>query len=166
MSEMNHERARKLLITAAVEEVGSNDRVWLEKHLAACPNCAQEAQELGTVIESLRGGFEVTASPELVEHTKLAVRRQIELSNSEPARSALICIATALSSACMILTTPYVWRTFEWIGRTANLPDGAWELGFLMWWFLPATALAAVAAWRYSRQEALKWVSENQWGQQ
>ena len=166
MSEMNHERARKLLITAAVEGIASTDRTWLEDHLAGCRNCAQEAEELETAVESLRGGFSVNASPELVENTKLAVRRRLELMNSEPARSTPIWIATALSSACMILTTPYVWRTFEWIGRMANLPDAAWELGFLMWWFLPATVVAAVAAWRHAREKALIWASENQWGQQ
>ena len=164
MSEMNHERARQLLITAAVEEIAPSDREWLENHLAGCANCAKEAQEFGTAVESLRVGFNVNASPELVEHTKLAVRRRLELLNSEPDRSTPIWIATALASACMILTTPYVWRTFEWTGRIAELPDAAWELGFLMWWFLPATVLAAAVAWRH--RNVLNWSSENQWGQQ
>jgi anti-sigma factor RsiW len=166
MSEMNHERARKLLITAAVEEIAPSDRVWLEDHLAGCPNCAQEAQELRTAVESVHGAFNVSASPELVENTKRAVRRRLEVLKSEPARSTPIWIATALSSGCMILTTPYVWRTFEWIGRIANLPDGAWELGFLMWWFLPATVLAAAVAWRRGKENVWNWVSENPWGQQ
>jgi len=165
MSEMNHERANKLLIAALVEEIASSDRIWLESHLAGCAECAKEAQGLGTAIESLRG-FNVSASPELVERTKLAVRRRGEQLNSAPARSAPIWIATAVSSVCMILTTPYVWRTFEWIGRITNLPDAAWELGFLMWWFLPATVLAAAAAWRHNKENVSNWVSESQWGQQ
>ena len=156
MNDTNHERARKLVLTSAIEDLAPNDRAWLDSHLAACAECASQAGTLTTAVESLRG-FHPMASPELLNRTRTAVRIRAQQLQAARARAIPLWIATAISSLCMIFTMPYVWRSFAWFGRIAHLPDAAWQVGFLMWWFLPATVLAAAAAWRHSKDQALNW---------
>ena len=43
---------------------------------------------------------------------------------------------------------PAVRRAFAWFGRVSHVPDAMWQAGFVMWWFLPATILAAAVSWR------------------
>jgi hypothetical protein len=156
MSDMNHDRARKLLLAAAIEGIASGEREWLEGHLAACAECSIEARALGGAVESLKG-FHITASPELIQKTMLAVRGRARQLDAARAASAPLWIAAAISSACMILTTPYVWWAFAWFGRITHIPDAFWQVGFLMWWFLPATLLAAAAVRRHSKDNVLNW---------
>jgi hypothetical protein len=86
---------------------------------------------------------------------------------TERGRFTPLWIATAISSAWMILTAPYVWRAFEWFGQIVHIPDAVLETGFLMWWFLPATILAAAAAFRHATKDAISnWLVQSHWGQQ
>lgn len=144
-----HERALRLLAAARAEGIAPAERQWLDSHLAACPQCASEASALARAIQSFRG-VPVVAPPLLVARTRLRVRRRAEELRAERERMFPLWVAVALSAAWMLLTTPYTWWAFGWLGRTAGVPDAAWQLGFLLWWFLPATVLAAIAAWRYS----------------
>jgi len=47
---MDHQRARKLLAAAAVEGITSNERRWLDAHVAACGECSKEAAALGKTV--------------------------------------------------------------------------------------------------------------------
>ena len=164
MNAMDHERARKLLTADAVEGITSSERRWLEAHLAACHECSTEATALADSIQSLRA-VPVVATAEIVRRTKLAVRTRSQELQAARAQTAPLWIAIAISTVLMIVTTPYVWRAFAWFGGLIQVPNAVWGIGFLMWWFLPATILAAAAAARYGNSEASKWVTEN-WGQQ
>src|SRR4030095_1626022 len=95
----------------------------------------------------------VTAPAEMVRRTAFAVRRQAEqrLSQREPA--VMLWAAAAISSLSAILTTPYIWAAFAWFGRMFHVGNIVWQLAFLMWWFLPATVLAAAAAWRHAAMQ-------------
>jgi anti-sigma factor RsiW len=150
-----HERARQLLTAHRVEGIQAAERDWLERHLASCTECASAAETLNDAIRSLRA-FPVFADPELVRQTRLAVRSRAEQLQSARTQSTALWIATAVSSVLMILTTSFVWQTFAWLGRITQIPSPVWEVAFLMWWFLPATVLAAAAAWRHNA---------NDWGQ-
>jgi hypothetical protein len=156
MNDLNHERARKLLVTAAIEDITSDERKWLEGHLAACVECSSEARELAVAVGSLRD-FHVTVSPDLLQRTRAAVRVRAEELNAVRAGSAPLWIATAISGVCMIVTALYVWRTLAWAARMTHVPEVFWQVGFLVCWFLPATALAAAAAWRHSKDDVLNW---------
>jgi len=165
MSEADHERARKLLAAVALDDITVGERNWLDRHLAGCTECSSEAGALSAAVQSLRV-LTVAASPELVQQTKLAVYRRAQQLQAARSRSAPLWIATAISSIWMILTAPYVWRTFAWFGQMAHMPDAVWQAGFLMWWFLPATVLAAAAASRYTASERVSnWANESNWGQ-
>src|SRR5882724_6740517 len=47
-------------------------------------------------------------------------------------RIAAIPLPVGLASA------PYVWRLFEWFGERTGVPKLVWELGFGLWWTIPA----------------------------
>jgi hypothetical protein len=162
----SHERARQLMVAARVEGIGAGERDWLDDHLASCGECSNEASALDAAIGSLRT-LPFAASPELVRRTRLAVRWRAEQLNPERPRSAPLWIATGMSTTWMVLTAPYVWRAFAWFGRIAHIPDAMWQLGFVVWWFLPATIVAAAAAWRHkAKHEDSNWATEINWGHQ
>jgi len=156
MNETNHERARKLLLAALIEDIAPTEREWLEGHLEGCVECAKEADALAAAVGSIQS-FPVTASRELVQRTRNLVHMRAEQLAAMRPRSAPLWIATVISSFCMIATAPYVWSVFSWFGRMAHVPVVLPEIGFLMWWFLPATVLAAAAAWRHRHSDILNW---------
>jgi hypothetical protein len=59
-----------------------------------------------------------------------------------------------LCSMLMIFTMPLMWDAFGRFGRLAHAPGVLTQTAFLMWWFLPATIVGAVAAWRKANPEA------------
>jgi hypothetical protein len=152
----NHERARKLMATRRIEGVSSAEETWLDDHLAQCDECSKEAHALALAINSLRT-FSVTARPDAVRRASAAVRARAEQIRQQRERAVPIWIAAAMSSAVAILTTPYTWAVFAWLGRLLQVSDITWQVGFLMWWFLPATLAGAIAARRQtvSKQESL-----------
>ena len=158
MNAESHERARQLITKDQVEGIRVDERDWLEHHLASCASCSSAADMLATAVQSFRG-LSISAAPDLVRQTRLTVRIRAEQLRDARSRSAPLWIATAVSSISMILTTSYVWRAFEWLGRVGHVPSIVWQVGFLMWWFLPATVLAAAVAWRHS-------LTESNWGHQ
>lgn len=141
----NHERARKLLAARRIEGISPIEETWLDDHLTQCDDCSKEADTLAFAINSLRT-FSVTARPEAVRRASAAIRMRAEQRQHERQRAIPIWIAAAMSVALAIFTTPYTWAVFAWLGRMLQVSDIAWQLGFLMWWFLPASVVAAVAA--------------------
>jgi len=158
MNPESHERARRLITKAQVEGIGVDERDWLDDHLASCPECLSAADVLTAAVQSLRS-FSLPATPELVRQTRLTVRVRAEQLRDARRRSAPLWIATAVSSISMILSTSYVWQAFGWLGRVGHIPAVVWQVGFLMWWFLPATVLGAAATWRHR-------LTESNWGRQ
>ena len=140
----NHERARKLMAIRRIEGISSVEETWLDDHLAQCDECSTEANSLALAINSLRA-FSVTARPEAVRRASAAIRMRAEQRQQERQRAIPIWIAAAMSVALAIVTTPYTWAVFAWLGRILQVSDIAWQLGFLVWWFLPASVVAAVA---------------------
>jgi len=55
----------------------------------------------------------------------------------EPKRRALWA-ACAVSWVFGIASAPYVWRLFQWFGERTGVPKLVWELGFGLWWTIPA----------------------------
>jgi hypothetical protein len=161
----SHARARKLLHAARVEGISSNDRQWLDAHLVDCTECSKEAAAVSMAIDSLRA-LSVSAPADLVRRTSLAVHRQAVERRSKRETAAPLWIAAAASSVWTLSTTPFVWAAFAWFGSLIHVPDTVWQLGFLMWWFMPASALAAVAGWRHvaNRRAVSDWATGVDWG--
>jgi len=144
-----HERARKLIARERVEgaaSVGAEERRWLGEHLRGCEACARHADETEFALASVRG-FGVELPRGLASRTQMRVRlRAEELRERAPGKKLLWAIS-AVSWALGVATAPWVWEGFAWVGRRTGAPKLVWELGFVLWWAVPALfAAGAVIA--------------------
>jgi anti-sigma factor RsiW len=148
MNQEHLQRAKKLLEAERIDGISAEERKWLAEHLETCAACTNEANALAFAVGSLRS-VSVTASPDLVRRTSMVLRRRSAQLRQERDRALPLWIAVGIASVWMIVTAPVTWSIFSWLGRTLEVSDLVWELGFLMWWFLPATVLGAAAAWQH-----------------
>lgn len=144
-SSMSHEhlRAERLIAQERVEGIPPKEREWLATHLHACPQCSQAALETGNALKVLRG-IAVPLPKGLADRTKFRVQlRAQELRVGEP-RRIWVWVVCAMSWAFGIVSAPYVWQVFEWIGRYTGAPKLLLEFGFGLWWTIPAIVAGAI----------------------
>lgn len=146
MNQDLHQQAAGLIDRMHVEGISSAEQDWLADHLERCSACSERARLTKEAIGSIRaGGVQIDAS--LVNMAKARVRlRATELRQREE-RLRPLWLACVFSWLTVVLTTPYFWRAFEWIGQILRLPDLVWQTGFVVWWSLPAAAAAIVLGW-------------------
>jgi hypothetical protein len=137
-----HERAEYLIAKERVEGITESDRGWLANHLSQCAACTELSEGMNRALASLRAnGVELPRG--LAGRTQLRVHlRAAELRERAPSRSILWAI-TAASWGLGVATAPWVWRGFAWVGGHAGLPKPLWEMGFVLWWAVPAILAAA-----------------------
>ena len=151
MNENLHARAEKLIAQERVEGISQSERDWLAAHLRECQGCAQVAQQTNDAVRILRA-VHVSLPRGLAERTRFRLQlRAQEMREREPKRR-LLWIMCAMSWALGIATAPYVWRAFEWAGDRMGLPRLLWEMGFGLWWTIPALVAAAVVLMENLRQ--------------
>ncbi|HTP69099.1 MAG TPA: hypothetical protein VMJ35_09365 [Dongiaceae bacterium] len=143
MSENLHTRAQKLLSGAMVEGISAADQIWLDMHLAECTDCARDAEVTRELLGALRS-IPVDVPLDLAARTQLRVRLRAQQAEKDSSSSALLWIITAASWLLGIFSAPLVWRVFTWIGQRTNLPKPVLELGFVLWWAVPALIAVAV----------------------
>ena len=56
----------------------------------------------------------------------------------------LLWTIAGVSWALGIASAPWVWRAFEWVGHRTGAPKLIWEVGFVMWWAVPALLATGV----------------------
>lgn len=143
MSENLHGRAQELIAKDRVEGLAQTERDWLSSHLHECTNCAEHARQTDQALRSLRT-MAIPLPVGLASRTQFRVRlRAQELLEREPQRRAL-WLACAISWAFGIASAPYVWRLFAWFGERTGVPKFVWELGFGLWWSIPALFVVVV----------------------
>jgi len=143
MSTNIHDRALQLIAQARVEGIPEADSTWLRAHLEECDSCAGHARHTDRALRLLRT-VAIPLPDGLASRTQFRVRlRAMELREREPKRRAL-WFACALSWAFGIASAPYVWRLFACFGERTGVPRFVWELGFGLWWTIPALFGAAV----------------------
>jgi len=151
MNENLHARAEKLIAQERIESISQSERDWLSTHLRECATCAQVAQQTNDALRTLRG-MAIPLPRGLAARTQFRVQlRAQEMREREPKRR-LLWIMCAMSWALGIATAPYVWRAFEWAGERIGLPRLVWEMGFGLWWTIPALVAAAVVVLENLRQ--------------
>jgi len=143
MSETVHQRAEELFARSLVEGLSSSDQAWLEAHLRECAECARRTASTQELLRALRD-VPVAIPRDLAARTQLRVRLRAQESAQTSTSGALLWIITAASWLLGVLSAPLVWRGFTWLGGEFNLPKPMLELGFVLWWAVPA--LIAVAA--------------------
>jgi hypothetical protein len=160
MNQEAHARAEQLIAQERVEGIAQAERDWLAAHLHDCARCAGVAHQTDQALRSMRAAA-IPLPSGLASRTQFRVRlRAQELREREPKRRAL-WLACALSWAFGIASAPYVWRLFEWFGERAGVPKLVWEVGFGLWWTIPALFAAAVLLMENSRRgEQADWMSQ------
>ena len=153
MSEDDHERAEGLSLGNWVEGLSPTDHQWLNRHLESCARCSKFADSTEQALRRLRS-VSVRVDPVLVRATRLRVQaRALEL-HERRVQLTMLWISCALSWVLGGLSAPFVWRAFAWLGERSRIPAFAWQVGFALWWALPAVAVAVVFVMRRTRAES------------
>jgi hypothetical protein len=155
----DHARAERLIAQQRVEGSASADQQWLRQHLFECASCAARAESTEQAIRFLRSQS-VTLPPALASRTQFRVRLRAEQLRSEP-RWRMVWAACGISWGFGAATAPYVWRGLEWAGHRIGVPNFVWELGFGLWWALPAVVVATILLMENAGRS-----SETDWKQQ
>ena len=142
MSREVHARAKQLIAQERVEGISAADQHWLGQHLVECASCAARSGATEQAIRSLRGSS-VALPPTLGLRTQFRVRMRAQQLRAEP-RWRMVWAACGISWAFGAATAPYVWRGLEWAGHHMGVPNIIWELGFGLWWALPAAVVAVI----------------------
>jgi hypothetical protein len=142
MSAELHTRAAQLIAQERVEGISAADQHWLRQHLAECVSCTTHADSTEQAIRSLRG-ISVSLPKTLASRTQFRVRMRAQQLRGEP-RWRMVYAACGISWAFGAVTAPYVWRGLEWVGQGMGAPKIIWELGFGLWWALPAAVVAVI----------------------
>jgi predicted anti-sigma-YlaC factor YlaD len=151
MSDQQHTRAKQLIAQERVEGISQAERDWLSTHLQECLNCAALAQETDQALRSLRTAA-ISLPAGLASRTQFRVQLRLqEIREREPKRRALWA-ACAVSWVFGIASAPYVWRLFQWFGERTGVPKLVWELGFGLWWTIPALFVLIVLLMERVRQ--------------
>jgi hypothetical protein len=160
MSEPIHERALQLIAQGRVEGIGEADSTWLRAHVEECEFCAVHARQTDRALRLLRTAA-IPVPDGLASRTQFRVRlRAQELREREPKRRAL-WLACAVSWIFGVASAPYVWSLFQWLGQRTGVPKLVWEVGFGLWWSIPALFAAAVLLMESSRKgEQTDWINQ------
>ena len=138
-----HTRAEQLIAQARVEGISAGEQEWLRGHLAQCAACAASAGWTEEAIRALRG-LSVPLPRTLASRTQMRVRLRAQQLESYEPRWRMVWAACLVSWAFGAASAPYVWHGLEWLGHRMNLPNLVWQIGFGLWWALPAVVTAVI----------------------
>lgn len=141
MKEDLHIRAQMLFARSLVEGLPKAERSWLDQHVQECAACARETASTQELVHALRN-VSLSVPRDLAARTQLRLRLQESRQASQGGY--LLWVITGFSWLVGVLSAPLVWRGFTWVGSHLHVPKLALEMGFVLWWVVPA--LFAVAA--------------------
>ncbi|MBV8807454.1 MAG: hypothetical protein JO033_02170 [Acidobacteriaceae bacterium] len=143
MNEDVHARAKHLILADHVEHIAQHEREWLDQHLETCTDCDRLADATQKALRSLRA-VSVPLPPSLASRAQLRVYLRIEELRTHRRGSWALWISCGLSWGFGAASTPYVWRGFQWAGQYIGVPNVVWQMGFGLWWALPALVAAGI----------------------
>ena len=140
----DHDRAQQVAALLLTGDVGAEERAFLERHLAACPDCATAAAAMEQGLAALRS-VSVRPEPALVASTQSRVREHALCLREEQDRRRGVVLSSMLAAVLTGLTGLSLWRVLDWVGGLAVTPS-VWAPVLLTLWFVPGV-LAGVAVW-------------------
>ena len=157
-----HERAQQLISQERIEGILASENTWLAAHLQECDSCADYAQKTSMALRSLQS-IPIALPVGLAERTQFRVGlRAQQLRQHEPRRRAL-WISAGISWVAGVASAPFVWRLFAWLGEQAGVPKLVWEMGFGLWWAVPALLAAVVLLSEHEKQSSERyWLQRSQ----
>jgi hypothetical protein len=143
VSQSIHGRAEALIAKEHVEGISASEREWLSSHVRECARCAASAGATEQALRSLRT-LSVPLPRELARRTQFRVHLRAQEMRAQGPRWRLVWMASGVSWVFGAATAPYVWRGLEWMGTRMGVPKLIWEMGFGVWWALPAIFAAVI----------------------
>jgi predicted anti-sigma-YlaC factor YlaD len=143
MNANDHGRAIDLLTLRDIEGISDSDARWLEAHLAECGECAGFADALSGAEQAVRA-VNVMASASLVASTQAKPAARAEQLREQQARTVLISVSFCLGVLTSPQTASVSWKCGGWVADKLGLPSGIVEPGVLLFWLLPAVAIAVL----------------------
>ena len=143
MSEDLHAKARRLLGQSAVEGLPPLVDALLRAHLAECAECGRGAAAIEEALQALRS-VPVVVPKDLAARTQLRVRLRAQEVSRDARGSLGLWIVTAASWLLGVLSAPLVWRAVAWAGGNFGVPRLVLEVGFMLWWTVPALVALGV----------------------
>lgn len=142
MIENPHARAQELFRQSLVEGLAPADQTWLAAHLRDCDACSRDAASTRELLNAFRT-VPVAVPRHLTARTQMRVRLRAQQAVQASESNFLLWLVTAASWLLGVFSAPLVWRGFAWVGAQLNLPKPVLELGFVLWWAIPALIAAA-----------------------
>src|SRR5262249_6587319 len=131
---------------ARAENVSDDDRRRLDAHLSECADCSAQQDAIGEAVRDIRtSSFSITASPNLVRATQLRVRERAWELRQQQENLRPLWISCVLAFAWAVVSMPFLWQGFEWLGRSERLPDLVWQTGFVVMSLMPIAAVGTIA---------------------
>lgn len=138
-----HERAERLIAQELIEGISESDRRWLEEHLRDCEQCSASAAAVGRALHALKS-IATPVPSGLAQRAQFRVHLRMQEQQAMKTRPGFFWIACAISWVFGAVSASYVWQGLQWATRQMALPRFVPELGFGLWWALPAIVAGAI----------------------
>jgi hypothetical protein len=149
-----HARAERLIANDFVEGIADADRRWLERHLRECRRCSCSAALTSRALRSLSSAV-IPAPAGLAQRARFSVHLRVQERQENRVQRGFLWIACAASWLFGAISASYVWSGLQRLGERLALPHLVPEIGFGLWWALPAIVAGAIVLAenaRYRRQ--------------
>ncbi|HKQ88857.1 MAG TPA: hypothetical protein VJS43_19025 [Candidatus Acidoferrales bacterium] len=153
-TEAIHSRAERLIAQEFVEGIADADRRWLEQHLRQCERCSASAAVTSRALRALRSTV-LPAPAGLAQRAQFRVGLRMQERREHRIQRGVLWIACAASWLFGAVSASFVWSGLQWVGQKLALPHFVPEIGFGLWWALPAIVAGAIVLAenaRYRRQ--------------
>ncbi|HET7442828.1 MAG TPA: zf-HC2 domain-containing protein [Terriglobales bacterium] len=142
MTQSSHDEVRKLIATSA-DDLSEAQQALLQSHLQDCGPCRDYAAATAEIVRAVRG-VPLAADPWLVRNTQARVRARAFALRQRQQWLTLVALACPFVGLSATITTPLVWRAFQWIGTYAGLSRPLWQVGFAFYWMLPSLLVSVL----------------------
>jgi predicted anti-sigma-YlaC factor YlaD len=137
-----HQQAQEL-IACGEHDLSPSQQAWLRTHLDGCASCRDYGQAAQQFVRSLRS-VPVVADLTLVRTTQMRVRLHSRQLLQKRERMWLVWMSCILVGLSAVITTPILWRGFQWLGEWARVSSPVWQVGFMVFWISPALAASLI----------------------
>jgi predicted anti-sigma-YlaC factor YlaD len=129
-----HRQARELIACGGLTD---SQQAWLRTHMQDCDLCREYAQAADQVVRSLHS-VPVAAGRSLVRATQMRVRTRAQELQRRQERLWLVWMSCAVVGLSAAITTPLLWRGFQWAGEFVQVSNLVLQVGFAVFWITPA----------------------------
>lgn len=146
MTQSSHDEVRRLIATSA-SDLSEAQQALLQAHLQDCGPCRDYAAATAEIVSALRSE-PLAADPRLVRNTQACVRARAVALRQRQQWLSLVALACPLVGLSAAITTPLVWRAFQWMGTYAGLSRMLWQVGFTFYWVAPSLLVSVLLLFR------------------